>query len=107
MIAMSDYISRREACNALDDLAAYFDNKAHEPIMSNGVMEAESKLFDVPTVDAVPVVRCGECKSGWRNGGCTRNGNWVPTFHCNKNNCNMTENDFCNYGERKDGEKND
>ena len=62
-------------------------------------MKRTSRYFDVkfdieemPTIDAVPVVRCRECK-----------------YH-NKPPCpmrlsfNWTEdNDFCSYGERKEG----
>lgn len=49
-------------------------------------------LFDIPTVDAVPVVRCKECK--WTGGDfvCYRG---VMVQH--------KPEDFCSYGERKEG----
>lgn len=49
-------------------------------------------LFEIPTVDAVPVVRCKECK--WTGGDfvCYRG---VMVQH--------KPEDFCSYGERKDG----
>jgi hypothetical protein len=60
-----------------------------------GVETCISVLEDMQTVDAVPVIRCRECK-----------------YH-NKPPCpmrlsfNWTEdNDFCSYGERKDGDSN-
>ena len=57
-----------------------------------GYVDAK-QISEAPTIDAVPVVRCRECK-----------------YH-NKPPCpmrlsfNWTEdNDFCSYGERKDGD---
>lgn len=49
-------------------------------------------LFEIPTVDAVPVVRCKECK--WTGGDfvCYRG---VMVQH--------KPEDFCSYGERKEG----
>ena len=49
-------------------------------------------LFEIPTVDAVPVVRCKECK--WIGGDfvCYRG---VMVQH--------KPEDFCSYGERKEG----
>ena len=45
-----------------------------------------------PTVDAVPVVRCRECK--YRDGTPGQ-----PNIQCGQ----MHEDDFCSYGERKGG----
>ena len=47
-------------------------------------------LRDIPTVDAVPVVRCRECK--YRDGTPGQ-----PNIQCGQ----MHEDDFCSYGERK------
>ena len=49
-------------------------------------------LDDSPTVDAVPVVRCRECK--YRDGTPGQ-----PNIQCGQ----MHEDDFCSYGERKEG----
>lgn len=53
-------------------------------------------LKNAPTVDAVPVVRCKDCteyqqKSLW----------------CHLHYMTMRPTDFCNYGERKDGDADD
>ena len=48
-----------------------------------------------PTVDAVPVVRCRECK--YRDGTPGQ-----PNIQCGQ----MHEDDFCSYGERKEGADN-
>ena len=48
------------------------------------------------TIDAVPVVRCRECK--YRDGTPGQ-----PNIQCGQ----MHEDDFCSYGERKEGADND
>lgn len=64
----------------------------HGNSMRGGIRKALRCIEQAPTVDAVPVVRCRDCE-----------------YH-NKPPCpmklsfNWTEdNDFCSYGERKDG----
>ena len=49
-------------------------------------------LNAMPTIDAVPVVRCRECK--YRDGTPGQ-----PNIQCGQ----MHEDDFCSYGERKRG----
>ncbi len=63
----------------------------------------KKKVEDAPTVDAVPVVRCKDCKWFADN----NDGEWYgcQMFHVV---LNIPEdapkpNDFCSYGERKDG----
>ena len=50
------------------------------------------QISEAPTVDAVPVVRCRECK--YRDGTPGQ-----PNILCGQ----MHEDDFCSYGERKEG----
>ena len=65
--------------------------------------EIEAMLSDLPTIDAVPVVRCRECKywrrytRQWENhcaGECERHRMEGGTY----------ENDFCSYGQRKEAD---
>ena len=49
-----------------------------------------TEIYAAPTVDAVPVVRCRECK--YRDGTPGQ-----PNIQCGQ----MHEDDFCSYGERK------
>nr|DAH89790.1 MAG TPA: hypothetical protein [Caudoviricetes sp.] len=49
-------------------------------------------IDNMPTVDAVPVVRCKDCK--YRDGTPGQ-----PNIQCG----NMHDDDFCSYGERKNG----
>ena len=50
------------------------------------------------TIDAVPVVRCLECKYRFGNNGHSKNG--CPIIDAN---IWMDDDDFCSYGERKEG----
>ena len=62
-------------------------------------------LLHAPTVDAVPVVRCQECKH-WKPSG-SKAGNSFSDMEyiggCEFTNYYRTESDFCSYGERKEG----
>ena len=63
----------------------------------------QQAIDKAPTVDAVEVVRCKDCKHrvvGWNNG----------AYHCG-NPCygmasgvELKDDDFCSYGERREGE---
>ena len=57
------------------------------------------------TIDAVPVVRCRECKY-WKPSG-SKAGNSFSDMEyiggCEFTNYYRTESDFCSYGERKEG----
>lgn len=58
----------------------------------DALLKANDALWEIPAVDAVEVVRCCECKY--------RNKAPCPM----RLSLNWTEdNDFCSYGERKDG----
>ena len=58
-------------------------------------------LQEAPTVDAVEVVRCRECKYRFKNNGHSRAG--CPIIDAN---IWMDDDDFCSYGERKGGDGN-
>ena len=51
-----------------------------------------------PTVDAVPVVRCRECKYRFKNNSHDKSG--CPIIDAN---IWMDDDDFCSHGERKEG----
>ena len=65
-------------------------------------------ISDFPTVDAVEVVRCRECKH-WKPSG-SKAGNSFSDMEyiggCEFTNYYRTESDFCSYGERKEGADN-
>lgn len=67
-----------------------------------GLVDVVEFLNDMPTVDAVPVVRCKDCKH-WHK----------DTVFCGymlyreaSERVNWYADDFCSYGERKDGDGN-
>ena len=61
-------------------------------------------LREAPTVDAVEVVRCRDCKNAWIHP--------CGYVYCHRDGRNAYEmtfslDSFCSYGERKDGDGND
>ena len=75
-------------------------SEAIEERYGSGVLEITRDIIDnAPTIDAVPVVRCKDCKcwTEWSNGtgSCSRFAlDWIGT----------DADDFCSMGERKDDE---
>ena len=63
---------------------------------------AKSFIDDAPTVDAVPVVRCRECRYRFKNNGHDKSG--CPIIDAN---IWMDDDDFCSHGERKEGADNE
>lgn len=55
---------------------------------------ARKTVHRISTIDAVPVVRCKDCKHYWKN---------VNTFGYSGVCATVSDNDFCSYGERGDG----
>ena len=71
-------------------------------------MKRTSRYFDVvfdveemPTVDAVEVVRCKDCK--WSKRDNLLDKHWCKHFLCESE---VRENDYCSYGERRGGDGN-
>lgn len=70
--------------------------------------EAALTLKNMPTIDAVPVVRCRECKHFQLNSWGTVNG--VPLILAHEicdfwaNGCKTNQDGYCFAGERKDGD---
>lgn len=59
------------------------------------------RIDEQPTVDAVPVVRCGECKRHEE----PRDTGLKAFVWCNFYNMYKLKDGYCNCGERKDGER--
>ena len=56
-------------------------------------------IEDAPTVDAVVVTRCKDCKYAYINSFAVSSGEALCTLSGQP----MQQDDFCSYGERKDG----
>lgn len=67
-----------------------------------GTGDAIDMIEDAPTVDAVPVVRCEDCVH-WDDDPDTYGADDGPKGKCMKLFETMCADDFCSYGERKDG----
>ena len=66
---------------------------------ADGLDAASNAVAEAPTIDAVPVVRCKDCKHGktWKNA-------WgIEGFKCDLLCVDLSPEAFCSYGERKDG----
>lgn len=82
---MSDLISRDALFSEFEN-AGWYDNADRDDV-------AEELLLNAPTVDAVSVVRCKDCTY------CRCNGD----IHYLRTSASVFGDDFCSYGERKDG----
>ena len=69
--------------------------------MRGGIRKTLRCIEQAPTVDAVPVVRCRECKYRFKNNGHNKDG--CPIIDAN---IWMDDDDFCSHGERKEGADN-
>ena len=79
-------------------LKSYMDECSKESKFRVYYGYAESFIDDAPTIDAVPVVRCRECKYLFKNNGHDKSG--CPIIDAN---IWMDDDDFCSHGERKEG----
>lgn len=91
---MDELIKREDAINAMAELQAIAQSKAE----LTGISKAWKRIKALPTVDAVPVTRCAQCKWWWKvNGLCTH------PKHCHDNVCvhECGKDYFCADGERR------
>ena len=71
------------------------DGETYLDTLAEGFTEADDVILSMPTVDAVEVVRCKDCRC---NGACSIQDamNWTPRTEIGDY--------FCSYGERREGE---
>ena len=82
---MDDLINRQAAIEAVGDV---------HPLDYNG-QAILHRIQQLPTIDAVPVVRCKDCIHLTCTGWCGREFDWYP----------VDPDDFCSNGARMDGER--
>ena len=73
-------------------------------LQHDALIELEADVEEIPTVEAVPVVRCKDCKHSDLPAVLTRKYGKAGTLTCHNrygscNNRNVNENDFCSAGE--------
>ena len=98
-----------------NSLISYMDECSKEIRFRVYYGYAKSFIDNAPTIDAVPVVRCRECKYWGDEDGKLQDSDGVLFARCKVHNYLIdgrhtgwcpTENDFCSYGERKEGADN-
>lgn len=92
---MAEYIEREAAFDAITDIAG----KTSTHSAYEAVWKSARTLKKIPTADVAPVVRCKDCKYAYINSFSAASG----VVFCSSNMKAMQEDDFCSYGERKDG----
>ena len=102
---MDDLIRRREVIAALGERPLVWVGSDYELGVRNQYDCDRLAVETAPTVDAVPVVRCGECRYWDRSPSCSA----TPQYHACKRrifaDVHTTRDDFCSQGARKDGEQ--
>ena len=89
---MADLIDRTAL---LEDVAAAETNSGMSYLVASTLRRYVKRL---PAVDAVPVVRCKDCKSWTRHSGVA---SYSPTGLCSTWADTTLGVDFCSYGERR------
>lgn len=86
-------------------MAEYIEREAAEDAVGEAHLKGLNPVWavrDVPTADVVPVVRCKDCVH-WDDDPVTYGADYGPKGKCMKSFETMCADDFCSYGERKDG----
>lgn len=71
----------------------YLDGMKGTPRPRSELYDIIDRIGEQPTVDAVMVVRCEDCKSGDWSGECV---------YCLEHGCYMDKNSFCSEGKREE-----
>jgi hypothetical protein len=90
---MADLIDREEFYKRMRHAVSVAEEKELDGIVKILVGLVIPHLLTMPTVDAVPVVRCEDCQHYD-----------VSAMRCIPSEDLRDYTDFCSYGERKDGE---
>ena len=87
-------------------------NSSYQEGFDHGLDKAQRVILNAPVADVVEVVRCRECKYWGDEAGELQRSDGVLFARCKVHNYLLdgrhtgwcpTENDFCSYGERKEG----
>lgn len=94
---MSDLISKGLLIEHLD--ACLAESDGHTPLTDAVLMAVRCAVEQMPTVDAVEVVRCKDCCK-WKD--FSANKGWGGKGYCRFSEYTTLSDDFCSYGERKE-----
>lgn len=101
---MNDLIYRQTAVDALKSMAVpLYKDLACEDIWERDrtLDNAIEKMVEIPSVDAVPVIRCKDCK--YMTEHYDTDGN-VPYWTCSEWDSGTDYDGFCHYAERRTNE---
>lgn len=73
--------------------------KCHTQYDWNDVVDVED-IKSAPVVDAVEIVRCGECENWYRN----NNDEYAKKYSCQIRNSYTASTDYCSFGKRRESE---
>lgn len=79
------------------------NGKMFECGVAKGYQWSAMAIRDMPTIDAVPVVRCKDCIHGIDRQNLTMDGEWV-TLYCPVLKCKRVGSMFCSEGRRKEND---
>lgn len=99
---MDKYINQQTLQNALERKQCGPANKRYTEGWNDCLMRVKSMVSAAPIIDAVPVVRCKDCVH-WDDDPDTYGADYGPKGKCMKSFETMRADDFCSYGERRDG----
>lgn len=99
------YIEREKA---IDEIDKWLDSVGYVTVGKGLTSYGEliGCLEDTPTADVAEVVRCKDCKNAYINSFSAQSGIALCKLLTNRANGEqmlMRQDDFCSYGERKDG----
>ena len=102
---MAEYIEKQKAVDLLIELEKEFQQlkpfNGFEHAMYRKLCEAEIAIGKLPAADVVPVLRCKDCKHRVRTTDIDGPGLFCPI--CGRQWHLAQLDDFCSFGERKDG----
>ena len=107
-MAMAEYIDKGalyEKIAQLEEIARnrYLDTPSNSPAYQRYIAQMQERtalkhlIADFPAVDAVPVVRCKDCR--WRG---IEECAMFYRCECGEQHTWETDNDFCSYGKRRE-----
>lgn len=96
---MPEYIAREVLLAQLRAMESYNVS----PMYRRGYDDCVATVLKAPAADVAPVVRCKDCKYAYINSFSAASG----VLFCSSSMKAMQQDDFCSYGERKDGDTDD
>lgn len=98
---MAEYIDRQELLRAIGKEGAYRARKSETGLAQGLILAMKIAKKKVETIDAIPVVRCKDCKFA-----ACRAASVYPVVECMRPDVSYGAvrgfDDFCSYGEKED-----